>query len=63
MQLEAIRLSHFRNYQDASLSFPEGVTILSGENAQGKTNLLEAIFLLTGGRSWRAGKRIFPALS
>ena len=57
MQLEAIRLSYFRNYQDVSLSFPEGVTILAGENAQGKTNLLEAIFLLTGGRSWRAGKR------
>ena len=50
MQLEAIHLSHFRNYQDASLSFPEGVTILAGENAQGKTNLLEAIFLLPGGR-------------
>ena len=57
MQLEAIRLGYFRNYQDVSLTFPEGVTILAGENAQGKTNLLEAIFLLTGGRSWRAARR------
>ena len=44
MQLEAIRLSYFRNYQDVSLSFPEGITILAGENAQGKTCLLYTSF-------------------
>ena len=53
MQLEAIRLSHFRNYQDASLYFPEGVTILAGENAQGKTNLIEAVNYLSCLKSFR----------
>ena len=57
MQLNQIVLKHYRNYENQSLELPEGATILAGENAQGKTNLLEAIFLLTGGKSWRASRR------
>ncbi len=57
MQLERIALEDFRNYRRQELCLPPGATILAGENAQGKTNLLEAIFLLTGSRSWRASKR------
>ena len=52
MQLERIALEDFRNYHRQELCLPPGATILAGENAQGKTNLLEAIFLLTGSRSW-----------
>lgn len=57
MQLNQITLKHYRNYENQTLELPEGATILAGENAQGKTNLLEAIFLLTGGKSWRAARR------
>lgn len=57
MQINHIALQSFRNYQQTALDLPPGVTILAGENAQGKTNLLEAVFMLTGGRSWRAARR------
>ncbi len=44
MKLEELRLRHFRNYQDLTVTFGPGVNVLLGENAQGKTNLLEAIY-------------------
>ena len=57
MQLNRIVLKNYRNYDNQSLDLPAGAAILAGENAQGKTNLLEAVFLLTGSRSWRAARR------
>lgn len=57
MQINWLQLQQFRNYNNGALEFPPGVSILAGDNAQGKTNLLESIFLLTGGRSWRAARR------
>ena len=57
MQLNRLSLSNYRNYKSQSLELPAGAAILAGENAQGKTNLLESVFLLTGGRSWRAARR------
>lgn len=57
MQLNKIKLQNFRNYEDFELSFSDNATIIAGENAQGKTNLLEAIFLLTGEKSWRIQKK------
>ena len=53
MRVKNITLSGFRNYDYASVGFDAGVNIITGENAQGKTNLLEAIYLLTGGKSFR----------
>ena len=53
MRLERIRLRFFRNYSEASLDFDSDIHVISGKNAQGKTNLLEAIYLLTGGKSFR----------
>lgn len=53
MKLDTLKLVHYRNYTDLTLHFDDGLTILTGENAQGKTNLLEAIFLLSVGRSHR----------
>jgi len=44
----------FRNLSSAPVSFGEGVTLIAGENAQGKTNLLEAVALVCGQRSFRA---------
>jgi len=51
--LERVYLRNFRNYSRAEVSFLPGVNLIQGENAQGKTNLLEAVFLLSTGRSFR----------
>ncbi len=56
MQLNEIRLRNFRNYEELQLSFDPGVNLIVGQNAQGKTNLLEAIGYLGSGRSFRAQK-------
>lgn len=56
MKLKSLQLSHYRNYQSVELTFGDGLTILTGENAQGKTNLLEAIFLLSLAKSHRTNK-------
>ncbi len=55
MLLTRIELSHFRNYAHLELEFGPGITLLHGNNAQGKTNLLEAIFFLATARSPHAG--------
>ena len=43
MLLNELRLSNFRNYEHLELDFDSGVNLIVGNNAQGKTNLLEAI--------------------
>jgi DNA replication and repair protein RecF len=48
-----IRLQNFRSYADASFELSNGVNIIVGPNASGKTNLLEAIMVLSLGRSYR----------
>lgn len=54
MKLRRIALDGFRNYADFTADFSPGVNVIWGENAQGKTNLLEAIGFLSGARSHRA---------
>ena len=54
MKLRRISLDGFRNYTDFTADFSPGVNVIWGENAQGKTNLLEAIGFLSGARSHRA---------
>ncbi len=56
MVISRLRLASFRNYESAELSPAEGITVLHGLNAQGKTNLIEAIHLCCLGRSHRTGK-------
>ena len=56
MRLNKLKLQNFRNYQALELSFAPGVNLIVGSNAQGKTNLLEAISYLGSGRSFRAQK-------
>ena len=53
MRIGKIALSGFRNYQWETAEFGDETNVISGENAQGKTNLLEAVFLLSCGRSFR----------
>ncbi len=54
MLLTQLALSHFRNYAHLEIEFARGITLLQGNNAQGKTNLLEAIFFLATARSSHA---------
>lgn len=54
MKLDKITLRDFRNYKEASLEFDSGVNLIVGDNAQGKTNLVEAIAYLGSGKSFRA---------
>lgn len=55
MLITHLALAHFRNYEHLELDFAPGITLLHGNNAQGKTNLLEAIFFLATARSPHAG--------
>jgi DNA replication and repair protein RecF len=56
MHITHLSLENFRNYGRLELNFPLGATLLHGENAQGKTNLLEALTYLATTRSPHAGQ-------
>ena len=56
MRLRQLKIENFRNLAAVELAPAEGVNVIYGENAQGKTNLIEAIYLLTGQKSFRAAK-------
>ena len=56
MKLESIELTNFRNIRSLRLKADAGVNIIHGENAQGKTNLTEAIWMFTGAKSFRGAK-------
>ena len=53
MRVERLRLTDFRNYRELNLTLPGGLVIFSGRNAQGKSNLLEAVSLIATTRSFR----------
>ena len=53
MRIESLRLYDWRSYAHAEAAFAPGVNLLVGDNAQGKTNLLEAIVYLSQGQSFR----------
>lgn len=54
MLIKNIELVDFRNYSRAKVCFDDNLNVIIGDNAQGKTNLLEGIFYLTVGRSFRS---------
>lgn len=56
MRIERLRLKDFRGYSGLDLEFRPGITVLQGENAQGKTNLLEAVGFLSRAKAFRASK-------
>ena len=56
MIVESIRLNHFRNYGDLELSFDRGTNLFYGDNAQGKTNILEAVYFCGTTRSHRGSR-------
>ena len=53
MHLAGLWLTDFRCYEEATLRFPPGVTVICGANAQGKTSLLEAVGWAATGKSFR----------
>ena len=56
MNVKKLQLINFRNYESETFSYSDGVNVVSGGNAQGKTNSAEAIFYLCAGYSPRAGR-------
>ena len=54
MKLETMILRDFRNYREEQFTFDPGVNLIVGDNAQGKTNLLEAVVYAGSGKSFRA---------
>lgn len=52
--IEKILLSKFRNFKAERIDFSEGTTVIVGPNASGKTNILEALYLLSVGKSFKA---------
>ena len=56
MIIESIKLENFRNYQSLKLKFDNGTNIFYGDNAQGKTNILEAVYLSGTTKSHRGAK-------
>ncbi len=53
MHIERLRLTDFRNYHELDIALPRGLVVFRGRNAQGKSNLLEAISLIATSRSFR----------
>ncbi|MEG1791755.1 MAG: DNA replication/repair protein RecF [Clostridia bacterium] len=56
MIIKSLQLKNFRNYTAESVEFDKGINVLTGKNASGKTNMLEAIYLLGVGKSPRTSK-------
>lgn len=56
MIVESLELKNFRNYQALNMKFDSGTNILYGDNAQGKTNILEAVYLSGTTKSHKASK-------
>jgi len=56
MRIDRLYLQHFRNYTELTADFVPGVNLIVGDNAQGKTNMMEAITYLSRGRSFRTRK-------
>jgi DNA replication and repair protein RecF len=56
MYIKEINLKDFRNYENLQVQFHNKVNIFLGHNAQGKTNLLESIYIISMGKSFRTGK-------
>ncbi|MCM1399563.1 MAG: DNA replication/repair protein RecF [Clostridium sp.] len=56
MFIDKLALNNFRNYDEVDIQFSNGINILYGDNAQGKTNILEAIYMIATTKSHRGNK-------
>lgn len=55
MSVSKIKLLNFRNFEDKEIKFSPKTTLILGQNASGKTNILESLFFLSTGKSFKAG--------
>ena len=56
MYIKKVKLENFRNYNDLEIEFKKDFNLIYGDNAQGKTNILESIYLSAIGRSFQTKK-------
>ena len=56
MFIESIELKNYRNYGELHMDFDPGTNVLYGDNAQGKTNILEAVYVCATTKSHRGSK-------
>lgn len=56
MKVKNLKLSNFRNISNIELNFDDEINVICGENAQGKTNIIEALWLFSGAKSFRNAK-------
>ena len=56
MYIKKVNLENFRNYEKEEIEFDKNINIIYGDNAQGKTNILESIFICSLGKSFRTNK-------
>ena len=56
MFIERLKLKNYRNYKEEVFDFSDGLNVIIGKNAQGKTNVLEAIFFSVIGKSFKTNK-------
>ena len=56
MYIKNIKLKNFRNYEEQEIELSKNINVFFGQNAQGKTNIVEAIFLCSLGKSFRTNK-------
>ncbi len=56
MYLDSLQLVNFRNYDNLHLNFSKNVNLIIGKNGQGKTNIVESIYMLSFGKSFRTSK-------
>ena len=60
MNIKKLTLKNFRNYKNQEITFGKNVNVIYGDNAQGKTNIIEAIFLSSMGKSFRTQGMLLP---
>ena len=53
MYIKSLYLKNFRNFSDSTINFSDGINVLYGDNAQGKTNIIEAVWLFSSCKSFR----------
>ena len=58
MRIKKLKVENFRNLENLDIEFSEGVNIIYGNNAQGKTSIIESIYIFSFGKSFRANKDI-----
>ena len=56
MYVKQLEFRNYRNLNDSVFTPEKGINVICGNNAQGKTNIIECLWLFTGGRSFRGSK-------